>query len=112
MTACCARLFHLRDIGNTVIVVEHDEDAIRHADHIIDIGPGAGVHGGENRRPGQSCRGHRRLRGVHHRRYLSGRLQIACLHGASRPPKKMLRVLLEPVATICAASMSPFRWAC
>ncbi|MCB1649774.1 MAG: excinuclease ABC subunit UvrA [Pseudomonadales bacterium] len=40
-------LFHLRDIGNTVIVVEHDEDAIRHADHIIDIGPGAGVHGGE-----------------------------------------------------------------
>jgi excinuclease ABC subunit A len=40
-------LVHLRDIGNTVIVVEHDEDAIRHADHIIDIGPGAGVHGGE-----------------------------------------------------------------
>ncbi len=40
-------LFHLRDIGNTVIVVEHDEDAIRHADHIIDIGPGAGVHGGQ-----------------------------------------------------------------
>ncbi|WP_339866567.1 excinuclease ABC subunit UvrA [Pseudohongiella nitratireducens] len=39
-------LFHLRDLGNTVIVVEHDEDAIRHADHIIDIGPGAGVHGG------------------------------------------------------------------
>ena len=39
-------LFHLRDIGNTVIVVEHDEDAIRSADHIIDIGPGAGVHGG------------------------------------------------------------------
>ena len=40
-------LNHLRDIGNTVIVVEHDEDAIRSADHIIDIGPGAGVHGGE-----------------------------------------------------------------
>ena len=39
-------LTHLRDIGNTVLVVEHDEDAIRSADHIIDIGPGAGVHGG------------------------------------------------------------------
>ena len=40
-------LFHLRDLGNTVIVVEHDEEAIVSADHIIDIGPGAGVHGGE-----------------------------------------------------------------
>jgi len=40
-------LTHLRDLGNTVLVVEHDEDAIRTADHIIDIGPGAGVHGGE-----------------------------------------------------------------
>jgi len=39
-------LNHLRDLGNTVLVVEHDEDAIRSADHIIDIGPGAGVHGG------------------------------------------------------------------
>jgi len=40
-------LTHLRDLGNTVLVVEHDQDAIRSADHIIDIGPGAGVHGGE-----------------------------------------------------------------
>ena len=40
-------LIHLRDLGNTVIVVEHDEDAIRTADFVIDIGPGAGVHGGE-----------------------------------------------------------------
>jgi excinuclease ABC subunit A len=40
-------LKHLRDIGNTVIVVEHDEDAILQADHVVDIGPGAGVHGGE-----------------------------------------------------------------
>lgn len=39
-------LIHLRNLGNTVIVVEHDEDAIRAADHIVDIGPGAGVHGG------------------------------------------------------------------
>ena len=40
-------LTHLRDLGNTVMVVEHDEEAIRTADHVIDIGPGAGVHGGE-----------------------------------------------------------------
>lgn len=40
-------LKHLRDLGNTVIVVEHDEDTIRHADYLIDIGPGAGIHGGE-----------------------------------------------------------------
>jgi excinuclease ABC subunit A len=40
-------LFRLRDLGNTVIVVEHDEDAIRSAQHIVDIGPGAGVHGGQ-----------------------------------------------------------------
>ncbi|MDT9598155.1 excinuclease ABC subunit UvrA [Sphingosinicella rhizophila] len=39
-------LKRLRDLGNTVLVVEHDEDAIRHADHVIDMGPGAGVHGG------------------------------------------------------------------
>jgi len=40
-------LLHLRNLGNTVIVVEHDEDAIRHADHVVDLGPGAGVHGGQ-----------------------------------------------------------------
>ena len=40
-------LKHLRDLGNSVLVVEHDEDAILQADHVIDIGPGAGVHGGE-----------------------------------------------------------------
>src|SRR5213079_3242876 len=40
-------LVRLRDLGNTVIVVEHDEDTIRVADHVVDIGPGAGEHGGE-----------------------------------------------------------------
>ncbi|NBP94816.1 MAG: excinuclease ABC subunit UvrA, partial [Gammaproteobacteria bacterium] len=39
-------LFHLRDLGNTVVVVEHDEEAIRSADHIVDLGPGAGINGG------------------------------------------------------------------
>ncbi|MBC8534388.1 excinuclease ABC subunit UvrA [Yeguia hominis] len=42
-----ATLRRLRDLGNTVIVVEHDEDTIRTADHVVDIGPGAGIHGGE-----------------------------------------------------------------
>ncbi len=42
-----ATLIHLRNLGNTVIVVEHDEDAIRHADYVVDLGPGAGVHGGQ-----------------------------------------------------------------
>ena len=40
-------LVHLRDLGNTVLVVEHDEDAIRAADYVVDIGPGAGIHGGK-----------------------------------------------------------------
>ena len=47
MPACLRTLTHLRDLGNTVMVVEHDEEAIRAADHVVDIGPGAGVHGGE-----------------------------------------------------------------
>lgn len=42
-----ATLKHLKELGNTVLVVEHDEDTIRHADYLVDIGPGAGVHGGE-----------------------------------------------------------------
>lgn len=68
-------LFHLRDIGNTVIVVEHDEDAIRHADHIIDIGPGAGVHGGQIVAQGSLqdiLAAENSLTG----KYLSGRLKI------------------------------------
>ena len=40
-------LKQLRDLGNTVIVVEHDEEAIREADHVVDLGPGAGAHGGQ-----------------------------------------------------------------
>jgi excinuclease ABC subunit A len=49
-------LKQLRDIGNTVIVVEHDEEAIRSADYVVDIGPGAGVHGGYRRRRGNTGR--------------------------------------------------------
>ena len=47
MSVLLKTLTHLRDLGNTVIVVEHDEEAIRHADHVVDMGPGAGVHGGD-----------------------------------------------------------------
>ena len=70
-----ATLTHLRDLGNTVIVVEHDEDAIRTADHVVDIGPGAGVHGGEvicSGPPEAIMQCERSLTG----QYLSGRRRI------------------------------------
>lgn len=68
-------LNHLRDIGNTVIVVEHDEDAILSADYVIDIGPGAGVHGGEvvaEGTPGEIMNNPKSLTG----QYLSGQMEI------------------------------------
>ncbi len=68
-------LFRLRDLGNTIIVVEHDEDAIRSADHIVDIGPGAGIHGGEivaMGKPGDIIKSKRSLTG----KYLSGQESI------------------------------------
>jgi excinuclease ABC subunit A len=71
-----ATLTHLRDLGNTVIVVEHDEDAIRLANHVIDIGPGAGVHGGQiiaQGSPEQVMATPESLTG----QYLSGTKQIA-----------------------------------
>ena len=71
-----ATLKHLRDLGNTVIVVEHDEDTIRAADYIVDVGPGAGVHGGEIVAAGKVkdiCKVKRSITGD----YLSGRKRIA-----------------------------------
>ncbi len=68
-------LVRLRDIGNTVIVVEHDEEAIRAADHVVDMGPGAGVHGGEvvfNGLPEDLVNSDETLTG----KYLSGKLEI------------------------------------
>ncbi len=70
-----ATLERLRDLGNTVIVVEHDEDAIRRADHVIDMGPGAGVHGGlvvAQGTPAEIMREPASLTG----QYLSGRRRI------------------------------------
>ncbi|MBN9243452.1 MAG: excinuclease ABC subunit UvrA [Mesorhizobium sp.] len=69
-------LKHLRDIGNTVIVVEHDEDAILHADYVVDIGPAAGVHGGRviaQGTPHEIMANPNSITG----RYLSGELEIA-----------------------------------
>jgi excinuclease ABC subunit A len=77
-------LFHLRDIGNSVIVVEHDEEAIRAADHVIDMGPGAGVHGGRvmaQGRPEDVAAAPDSLTG----RYLSRALRIAVPKRRARP---------------------------
>ena len=68
-------LHQLRDLGNSVIVVEHDEETIRHADHVLDLGPGAGVHGGElvaQGTPAQIMSDPRSVTGP----YLSGKLCI------------------------------------
>ncbi len=83
-------LKHLRDLGNTVIVVEHDEDAIRLADHVVDMGPGAGVHGGRvvvQGTPEQVAKCAESLTG----QYLSRRREIAV--PARRVPFDPLRLL-------------------
>lgn len=69
-------LKRLRDLGNSVIVVEHDEDAIREADYVVDIGPGAGIHGGKiiaQGTPGEVMANPKSLTGD----YLTGRKQVA-----------------------------------
>jgi excinuclease ABC subunit A len=84
---------HLRDLGNTVIVVEHDEDAIRAADYVVDIGPGAGVHGGEiiaRGTPDQIMAHPKSLTG----KYLTGELEVAVPEKRRKINKaKMLRVV-------------------
>ena len=86
-------LVHLRDLGNTVIVVEHDEDAIRMADYVVDIGPGAGIHGGQivaQGTPDQVMANPRSLTG----QYLVGLEQIPLPHYRRRPEKdRVLRVV-------------------
>jgi excinuclease ABC subunit A len=86
-------LKHLRDIGNTVIVVEHDEDAILAADYVVDIGPGAGVHGGRivaQGTPAEVLANPDSLTG----KYLTGALSIR-EPKARRPmnPKRMLKIV-------------------
>ncbi|MEO1198968.1 MAG: excinuclease ABC subunit UvrA [Pseudomonadota bacterium] len=80
-------LRHLRDLGNTVIVVEHDEDAILTADYVVDIGPGAGVHGGKvvaEGTPSDVMANPNSLTG----QYLTGMMQITAPPGERRTPKK------------------------
>ncbi len=87
-----ATLYKLRDMGNSVIVVEHDEDAIRHADYIVDMGPGAGEHGGRivaEGTPEDICRNGNSLTGD----YLTGRLKIPMpLTRKSPDPGRMLQI--------------------
>lgn len=83
-------LKHLRDIGNTVIVVEHDEDAILHADYVVDIGPAAGIHGGQviaQGTPNEIMANPSSITG----KYLSGELEIA-VPDHRRPGKKGKRI--------------------
>ena len=86
-------LIYLRDLGNTVIVVEHDEDAIRGADHVVDIGPGAGVHGGRiisQGTPEDVAADDNSLTG----KYLSGKVKIAIPEKRTpADPSKLLRVI-------------------
>jgi excinuclease ABC subunit A len=83
----------LRDMGNSVIVVEHDEDAIRHADYVVDMGPGAGEHGGmvvAQGTPKEVCANPQSLTGD----YLSGKRSIAVPKKFIKPdPERMLRII-------------------
>jgi len=90
-------LIRLRDLGNTVLVVEHDEDAIRAADHIIDIGPGAGVHGGHVIAEGtyqELAENKDSLTG----KYLSGKLKIEVPKKRVQPPKPEEQIKLMGAA--------------
>ena len=86
-------LLRLRDIGNTVIVVEHDEEAIRTADHVVDMGPGAGVHGGEvvfSGKPEDLVNSDATLTG----KYLSGKLEIEIPPGrTTADPQRVFRLI-------------------
>jgi excinuclease ABC subunit A len=86
-------LVNLRNLGNTVIVVEHDEDAIRQADYVVDLGPGAGVHGGRIVAQGTAAEVAENPESITGK-FLSGRRRIEIPGMRHRPdPKRMLRVL-------------------
>lgn len=91
-----ATLKHLRDLGNTVLVVEHDEDTIRHADYLLDIGLGAGVHGGEivaHGTPKEVAKHTESLTG----KYLSGREKID-VPKKRRTPEKDRQLIIRGAA--------------
>jgi len=86
-------LIRLRDLGNTVIVVEHDEEAIRSADHVVDIGPGPGVHGGQIVYSG-NCKGLLDCAESLTGDYLAGRREISVPDRRHKPdPDRMFRLL-------------------
>ncbi len=86
-------LVNLRDLGNTVIVVEHDEDAIRQADHVVDLGPGAGVHGGAIVAQGTAAEVAAHPDSITGQ-FLSGRRRIEIPQSRHLPdPKRMLRLI-------------------
>ena len=96
-------LKNLRDAGNTVIVVEHDEEAIREADHVIDIGPGAGVHGGEiiaEGTPAEIAAAPDSITG----QYLTGERAIPIPRERRKGNGKKRRGARAPPATTCATS--------
>jgi excinuclease ABC subunit A len=112
-------LIHLRDLGNTIIVVEHDEDAIRTADHVIDIGPGAGVHGGrvvaqgtpqaiiENPESitGQYLSGKRSIK-IPAKRTPKNPEKLLCLEGASGNNLQNLSIEIPVGLFICVTGVS------
>jgi excinuclease ABC subunit A len=85
-------LKRLRDLGNTVIVVEHDEDAIRTADHVLDIGPGAGIHGGRIVAQG-SVRDLMAEPASYTGKYLSGEMMVPIPERRPRNPARVLRLV-------------------
>src|SRR3546814_1879923 len=81
-------MVRLRDLGNTVVCVEHDEDAVRDADHVVDIGPGAGVHGGRIIAEGTPAQVEKNKHSVTGQ-YLSGaaRIEVPKLRTPRQPDK-------------------------
>ena len=116
-----ATLQHLRDLGNTVLVVEHDEDMIRTADHVIDMGPGAGVHGGRVMAQGTCAAGHGHAGFAHRASTSAGCAALRCRRGARpgcrwsrarRPPSsRALRPARRPSAAPRARPRTRPRWA-
>jgi len=111
-------LMQMRDLGNTVLVVEHDEETIRRADHVVDMGPGAGIHGGEvvfSGHPegltgapmsltGQYLSGEKRIEVPNHRRKGNGSRLI--IEGASGNNLKNLTVAFPLGCMICVTGVS------